>query len=298
LNGLDLADDIEETSPHEIDVLVGSDFYWDLITGQIRRGSTGPVAIHTRIGWAEDKFVFSLNEISELAQKLPPTKRNVVRLIRKFYDPLGFLSYHSLSRSTRSSCKHCSKPRWNAILCSPGKLLVQSNNFTLSLTNTPPIQIPRCYLDGIWENILSYTLCGHCDASLSAYAAVSIYRLRQTLPVHTKFVAAKTRVSPIEEAIDSETRALICFTFIKTDDCRDWRFGRGDTNIRKTVLYWFKSRTILDPRHWKVFEAICPESSGWNWYPYLRWKSNGISAKMLKNTAVCIISFFSKETTH
>jgi hypothetical protein len=51
LNGLDLADNIEEASPREIDVLVGSNFYWDLITGQIRQGSTGPVAIHTRIGW-------------------------------------------------------------------------------------------------------------------------------------------------------------------------------------------------------------------------------------------------------
>ena len=32
-------------------MLVGSDFYWDLSTGQIRRGSTGPATIHTRIGW-------------------------------------------------------------------------------------------------------------------------------------------------------------------------------------------------------------------------------------------------------
>ena len=51
LNGLDLADNTEATSPREIDMLVGSDFYWDLITGHIRRGSTGPVAIHTRVGW-------------------------------------------------------------------------------------------------------------------------------------------------------------------------------------------------------------------------------------------------------
>ncbi len=51
LHGLDLADDTEGTSSCEIDVLVGSDFYWDLITGQVRRGPIGPVAIHTRLGW-------------------------------------------------------------------------------------------------------------------------------------------------------------------------------------------------------------------------------------------------------
>ena len=42
---------LTEFSSHEIDMLVGSDFYWDLVTGQIRRGSTGPVTIHTTIGW-------------------------------------------------------------------------------------------------------------------------------------------------------------------------------------------------------------------------------------------------------
>ena len=35
----------------EVDVLIGSDHYWELATGEVRRGDSGPVAIKTRLGW-------------------------------------------------------------------------------------------------------------------------------------------------------------------------------------------------------------------------------------------------------
>lgn len=48
---LDLADSAESDSRLPIDVLVGCDYYWDLVTGSICRGVTGPTAIHTKLGW-------------------------------------------------------------------------------------------------------------------------------------------------------------------------------------------------------------------------------------------------------
>ncbi len=42
---------MEETSSLEVDVLIGCDLYWELITGNIRCGDSGPVAIQTRLGW-------------------------------------------------------------------------------------------------------------------------------------------------------------------------------------------------------------------------------------------------------
>ena len=41
---------------------------------------------------AMDTFIFNLDSITKLAQELCPTKRNVISLIGKFYDPLRFLS--------------------------------------------------------------------------------------------------------------------------------------------------------------------------------------------------------------
>ena len=50
LSQLELADP-ESDHPLEVDVLIGSDYYWKLATGEVRRGTTGPVAIRTRLGW-------------------------------------------------------------------------------------------------------------------------------------------------------------------------------------------------------------------------------------------------------
>ena len=87
---------------------------------------------------------------------------------------------------------------WDDVLTGGG-LLIQWNNLVSSLHNAPQMQIPRSYLDGKQENILSYTLCGYCDASLSAYAAVVYLRIEMELTEHTKFVAPKIRVSPLKK---------------------------------------------------------------------------------------------------
>ena len=51
LSGLDLADRYSESEILEIDLLIGSDVYWDVVAGEIVRGARGPVAINTRLGW-------------------------------------------------------------------------------------------------------------------------------------------------------------------------------------------------------------------------------------------------------
>ena len=42
--------------------------------------------------FVSDQFVFDLREIATLARNIEPTKRNVVSVTAKFYDPMGFLS--------------------------------------------------------------------------------------------------------------------------------------------------------------------------------------------------------------
>ena len=69
------------------------------------------------------------------------------------------------------------------------------NNLKSSLQYSPSISIPRCYLEGISEEIISCTLCGFCDASTKAYAGV-VYLLLLTIAV--KFVAAKI-CSPLQQ---------------------------------------------------------------------------------------------------
>lgn len=50
LLGLQLADNPEK--PRDcIDVLIGSDFYWDIVTGDLKIGKEGPIAISSCLGW-------------------------------------------------------------------------------------------------------------------------------------------------------------------------------------------------------------------------------------------------------
>ena len=51
LLGLDLADHRCGSEPPEVDLLIGSDVYWDVVTGEVVRGPDGPVALNTRLGW-------------------------------------------------------------------------------------------------------------------------------------------------------------------------------------------------------------------------------------------------------
>ena len=51
LSRLDLADTFDNEAPMKVDMLIGSDIYWDLVTGETIRGQSGPVAVNTRLGW-------------------------------------------------------------------------------------------------------------------------------------------------------------------------------------------------------------------------------------------------------
>lgn len=51
LASLDFADPADTSSGLEVDILIGSDYYWSLVTGEICHSDNGPIAIRTRLGW-------------------------------------------------------------------------------------------------------------------------------------------------------------------------------------------------------------------------------------------------------
>ena len=48
---LELDDTVDASDMLEIDVVIGSECYWSLVTGRIIKGENGPTAIHKRAGW-------------------------------------------------------------------------------------------------------------------------------------------------------------------------------------------------------------------------------------------------------
>ena len=50
LHGLELADG-PCISARSIDLLIGSDYYWNFVTGEMKRGVEGPIAINSKFDW-------------------------------------------------------------------------------------------------------------------------------------------------------------------------------------------------------------------------------------------------------
>ena len=50
LDGLELADNLN-TDKGEIDIFVGSDFYWSIVTGGLRICDNGPIVVNSKLGW-------------------------------------------------------------------------------------------------------------------------------------------------------------------------------------------------------------------------------------------------------
>ena len=162
---------------------------------KLRRGEQKVLGV--RWDLSTDQLVISLDDIASAAMSLSPTKRNIVSLVGRFYDPLGYLTpiVVQFKLFLRELCK--AKIDWDLILS--GELMDSWNRLRSSLQYSPTISISRCYMEGISEEIISCTLCGFCDASNKAYAGVVYLLLETSAGFSVKFVAAKTRVAPLQQ---------------------------------------------------------------------------------------------------
>ena len=80
----------------------------------------------------------------------------------------------------------------------PDNLLGRWHSLKSSLEEGQSILIPQRYSDGVPDDLVSSTLCGFCDASLNAYVGIIYLVMETTTTILVKFIAAKTRVSPLK----------------------------------------------------------------------------------------------------
>ena len=143
-----------------------------------------------------DQLVFNVDEIAMLAKEIEPTKRHVVAIVGKFYDPLGYLSptVVQFKMFFQELCQ--AKLSWDEALT--GELLDKWQFLVSGLQGGPQITIPRCFLEGVSPQVQSYCLQGFCDASQAAYAAVVYLVIETPTGQFVKFIASKTRVAPLQ----------------------------------------------------------------------------------------------------
>ena len=105
------------------------------------------------------------------------------------------------------------KSDWDRII--PEDLLSEWNDLTSDLKQALPMSLPRAYLSELTLPLKSATLCGFCDASTKAYAAVVYIVLKTETECVSRFVAAKTRVAPLQGQTVPRLELLSAFLLSK-----------------------------------------------------------------------------------
>ena len=141
-----------------------------------------------------DSLVFDVRELVERAVKLEPTKRNIISMIGRFYDPLGAVSPVIIKFKIlmQEICE--SQVEWDQPL--EESLVKKWLQLVTDLKQAQPFSIPRYYFKSTTD-IESACLYGFCDASEKAYAGVIYLAIQSSAGASVQFVVSKTRVAPI-----------------------------------------------------------------------------------------------------
>ena len=203
-------------------------------------------------------LIFSVQDIVDVAEKAVTTKRRVMSIIGKLYDPIGFLSPVVIKFKVFFKELCLTNLEWDEELS--GELLHKLQLLIRSLQEAPTFSIPQFYLHDINFENASFSLHGYCDASREAYAAVIYLVTQNDSQLSVKFLTSKTRVAPQKEMsiprlellsavllsrlIESVTKSLQTNFALEQPTCY---------TDSKVSLYWI---TGLN-KEWKQFVQNC-----------------------------------------
>ena len=143
-----------------------------------------------------DNLLFSFDCLAVLAAKMEPTKRNVVSVVSRFYDPIGLVTPITIRFKTFIQTLCETAGNWDQPLT--GGTLSKWQSLVTELKDGQLITIPRYYFHDVTGEVISYELCGFCDASTRAYAAVIYLVIKTSTDRFVRFVTSKTRVAPTQ----------------------------------------------------------------------------------------------------
>ena len=140
-----------------------------------------------------DKIKFDFGSVIDAARKLKPTKRNVLSVLSRIFDPLGIISPVLVSMKLLFQELCSENYDWDDSL--PEAKREKWDAWLKELANVECIEIDRCLYQNPSENIVEYQLHGFADASNKAYCAAVYLLCRTENGVYARIIASKSRVS-------------------------------------------------------------------------------------------------------
>ena len=145
----------------------------------------------------EDSFKFDLATFATQALDGTLTKRKLLSITARFYDPLGLLSPVMLPLKCMFQEICQLKIGWDEAL--PEELCLKWKEVAEDMSRVSVISVPRCVLAGIEaEDVKSIQLHGFADASKIAYGANIYIRVTTSNVSYSQLLASKTRVAPLK----------------------------------------------------------------------------------------------------
>ena len=200
-----------------------------------------------------DSLGFDLEDTISYSSRLPPTKRSVLKLSAKIFDPLGFVSPFIIQLKTLFQRLCIDKCSWDHPM--EGAVLGEWNQLMKELKALSCIKVPRYYFVPDKE-LITCQLHGFCDASTRAYAAVIYIRcFYSDGTVDVNIVSSKTRVAPIRGQTIPRLELLGAGILAKLMHSVHNALQRSLTDVR--LFYWTDSYTTLcwikNQKPWKQY---------------------------------------------
>ena len=185
---------------------------------------------------------------------LPDTKRSVLKLAAKVFDPIGLLTPFTINMKIlfQSLCTKGVDLEDQL----EGKALTRWRSLVNDVRGLTDVRVPRCYFKRSDEQPKSYQIHGFCDASDNAFAAVVYLRTEhRSGEVEVNLMASKTRVAPIKKQTTPRLQLMGANLLARLTDS----IVRASTSLRATpeVTLWTDSFTTLcwikNNKAWKQY---------------------------------------------
>ena len=265
LTGCDSVEEAEQFYDESKEILLEGNFRlrkWSSNVEQLRDkfqedGDLTPPEVIKVLGilwnsW-DDTMIFDFQKLYQKASMLEPTKRSVLKVIGKFFDPQGVLSPFILRGKLLFQDLCFKKGSWDDVL--PDEQKRQWLRWICELETTESLKFPRQYF-GKYKATEPLELHIFTDSSQSAYAAVSYIKLVDSTDPPT-LVLAKSRVAPLKKL--SIPRLELLGALLGARIAANLKVCFGNYNVvsincwcdSQNVLYW-----LYQPhKDWKLFVA-------------------------------------------